>query len=150
MRRSLADARRPIVRDAVVIVVGDDDFKRAPILGGDGPAAPIGSPAEHEARLRATVGPGRVVGAHWPVCCGGLATLVVHHGAGESTLLDEPSLTRCILRAAAEESDPSFDAGLAEWSALLESVRQRCHGGDGISLFRCRRCGRVYGSYSEP
>jgi hypothetical protein len=39
---------------------------------------------------------------------------------------------------------------LQDWTHVLAEIRSGRNSGDGVNLFWCRMCGRVYGAYSEP
>lgn len=151
-RATDADRTRPIVNDCLVIPVSDDDRARAARLGGDGKdLPPAGTVATHEQLLFGTHGAGRVVGGHWPVCCDRLATLIFIHGAGEegNAVIDSGRADGCLLASVAEEAGQPLADAVADWNTLLKRVREHRHSGEGISLFHCRACGRVYGSYME-
>lgn len=148
-----ADAARAIVRDTVVLPASEAERTRAPVLDARSEAIPpAGGLAQHEEALGRTRGAGRVAGTFWPVCCDRLATLAFHHGAGRSldSLLDSGRLAESLLDAAAAEASLSTAAARADWAGLLDRIRSGRHSGEGVSLFRCRSCGRVYGAYSEP
>lgn len=152
-RANSADVGRHIVHDALITSVTQDDLKRAPKLEGDfGRLAPTGSLQDHERLLHGTTGPGRVAGAHWPVCCDRLATLVFIHGAGTDadTLIERGSIGGCLLASVIDAIGLPREDAMADWGALAERIRRRKHSGEGVTLFHCRACHRLYGSYSEP
>jgi hypothetical protein len=121
-----------------------------------GAAVPdAGTPWEMERMLDSTPGTGYIGSVLWPACCGRLSTLIRESPDAE------------MLGAVEKETGPLDDALLAAetgasgvlrrehtayqgWVETLALIRHGKHFGDGINLFQCRACGRVYGAQSEP
>jgi hypothetical protein len=148
-----ADAGERIVHGGLVGPVSESDRARAHRLASDaGALPPVGTLAAQERRLSETLGAGSVQGAHWPLCCDRLTTLVFLHGAGIDglVLIDRGGARGCLLASVAQAAGQALDEALTGWDALVEQVRRRRHSGEGMALFHCRACGRVYGAYAEP
>lgn len=139
-----------VIQEAKVVPVHPAAHVAAPVepLVVALPLPPPGTLATQEVRLAAVRGGGHVVGVEWPVCCDRLAVLHFHNGAGETldAALDAGILDDCLLR----EGAPAPSEDRAQWAEMMERVRKRKHSGEGMSVFRCAACGRLYGSWSMP
>ena len=137
----------PSVDAAILVVTDAEDRARAPVIEIDN-AEPIpasGSGAELEQQLRAPPLANSLL-MHcpsWPVCCDRLATLIGYD------LVDD-GFVEVLPRAyyVRAESEKWGDGGE---DAVMESSFEGGYDGflpDGVAVYHCRQCGRVYlGSY---
>jgi hypothetical protein len=89
----------------------------------------------------------------WPVCCERLTTLVMDQGGGMALEQLEAAagpLDDALTDAARGYHQDGPKAARVDWAKALDGVRSGRHGGDGLVVFHCRVCGRLYGSWCEP
>jgi hypothetical protein len=60
------------------------------------------------------------------------------------------NLEGVLLESHVEDGGGDLPELLQDWTHDLAEIRSGRHSGDGVNLFWCRMCGRVYGAYSEP
>jgi hypothetical protein len=153
--RDVQVAGKPI-SGALPTRVTDDDRRRAarrpPTAGAPLPVR--GTLEQHGALLASTPGLGYFSTVRWPVCCERLSTLISDGGTLDLRALERVagSLDHALTEAhlppgAADEERFAREGG---WTRTLAEMRAGEHGGDGIALFECRACGRVYGAYCHP
>jgi hypothetical protein len=146
-----------VVRPSVIPVT-DDDRDRAPVLPEPrGAVPPAGTVDEQLRRLRDTPGSGRIHSPVWPYCCERLATLIACQDGGERLAEIEASagpLDRAFLDGELDGwGGPGADRAALErqgWSAVLAGMRDGTHTGQGIAIYCCRACGRVYVASCAP
>lgn len=146
--------RNPI-REPLVVRVSEGDGQRAGRwrIEPEGAAPSSSNLADHEALLETTRGQGYVGQVRWPVCCDRLATLIMSSGTGHDLREIEReagNLNNALLESHVEDGGGDLPELLQDWSTNLAEIRSGRHAGDGVNLFWCRVCGRVYGAYSEP
>lgn len=157
LARRQAGLSGPVVRNPDVTEVSDDDRRRAPLMPAHGDCSPEGDRDAQHARLLGTPGAGSINSPVWPWCCRRLATLVSRHGGGDALARIEAhagALDRAYLDAelrswGGPEADIEGYRKLG-WSGVLEQMRSGEHSGEGINVFHCRACGRVYVASSGP
>ncbi len=148
------DGSSPI-RDFVLTVVSVNDVRRAPIMPvpPDVLVPPQGTLLEHEKLLNGTTGGGYIGMVRWPICDERLTTLLMESGSGIH-LADIESQTgpldQALLEVYTIDTTDTQDIVYRDWANKLQQMRLRKYGGDGINIFHCRTCGRIYGAYSEP
>ena len=135
------------ITDAWPAAVSADDHRRAKVAPVPAGALvpPPGTLGEHATLLDSTTGSGYLRSVRWPVCCDRLTTLrpcdlELERATGP---LDD-ALTD------AHGADGDLDELRGRWRDTLAQKRAGKHGGDGMELFQCRTCGRVYGATSRP
>lgn len=136
-------------------IVFENDRQRAPIVAvaSNLQIPPEGTLEQHRALLDSTRGGGYIGWVRWPICCRRLCTLIMAGGGRnrlESIEANTGPLDQVLLLDHAADEPGSWDAILHNWADQLRQIRIGKHGGDGVNLFQCRNCGRVYGAYSEP
>jgi len=148
---------RPI-QGPELIPVTPRDQARAPVLPIP-KNAPVPPTLDFVSALRAliqTAGPGQIRTPVWPQCCQRLATLVFRQGKGTPlvTLEAQGPLDQAYL-----EGELSTWGGAAAdrarllatgWREVLAMMRAGSHHGQGIHIYQCRACGRVYVASSGP
>jgi hypothetical protein len=164
------DALAPPITEPEVIVVTDADRARAPVGRplSFGPAPEPGTVDELRRRLLSTprLSNRGTECATWPVCCQRLSTLIWNEGMGPS--LAELEAAGPLDRAYLEEeirtgwgSPEAVAQGLREgYGPALRALRSKpgffallfgaVAGGDGINVFQCRTCGRLYVGSCHP
>ncbi|MEZ4270279.1 MAG: hypothetical protein R3C68_02215 [Myxococcota bacterium] len=137
----------------------DADRSRAPVAPipeGVQPS-PRGTLASLRKLLQSLPGPQSIRSAVWPICCGRLGTLISRQGGRKQLAhiesiagpLDQAYLEREIDDWGGPETDTQTlkDKG---WSDVLAGIRRGEHSGQGVNIFQCRGCGRVYVASSGP
>lgn len=150
----------PTIEHPELIPVEAEDLERAPrapVLQGV-PVPQPGSVAELVQQLATTPPASGVRSPSWPMCCGRLATLINHQGDGlpiERIEAQTGPLDRAFfvgdLRSnwnckTEDELAGARERGYAEnLSALRENGTV-----EGLVIFQCRACGRVYVGGCHP
>lgn len=144
----------PISQPILTVVTSADKSRaRKAVSVAHGLIPPAGSLDEHEALLDSTRGVGFIGSVRWPVCCHRLATLIMNCGGGiELGKLEAETgpLDDALLEAHVSDGRDPRAVVFRDWAEFLRQMRLGRHSGDGINMFQCRQCGRVYGAYSEP
>jgi hypothetical protein len=150
---------RPAIDQPMLVVVTDADRERVRSARlSEGEPAPVAAFSDQEALLLAT--PFAHYGVScptWPVCCSRLATLFWDQGAGpsfEEIERETGPLDRAYLEGELRQSSKPLEEArrLLEpgYQETLGTIREKRHGGDGILLFQCRACFRVYVASCHP
>ena len=157
----VADASDCPIHEPTVMTVSDHDRRRAPALprGLDEPVPPQANVDEMVLLLLST--PPSFLGLHdpvWPRCCQRPATLVNSQGRGRvlnaiearAGSLDRAYIEREIREGwgarTREELTDLLDKGFA---VQLREMRRR-GAADGVNIFHCRACGKVYVASCHP
>jgi hypothetical protein len=141
-----------VVQPEIVAATEGDRARvpKAPVPKG-AELPPEGTSQQQRDRLLATPGPTRIRTPVWPMCCERLAVLVAHRPT--SVRLGELEAVAGALDQAYLESElaswgsPGADrnALLARgWGEVLALVRGGQHDGEGLAIYQCRACGRMY------
>jgi len=141
-----------------LIAVGDEDRRRAPIHRSPGGAVPpAGTIDQQRTRLAQTPGRGKIHSPVWPYCCERLATVIACQGGrAELAAIEGASgpLDRAYLDGELDTwGGPGADRSAFKaqgWGAVLAGMREGTHSGEGISIYCCRACGRVYVASCAP
>ena len=163
-RRALLGS--PVVTDPDLIEVTDDDRRRAPTMPD---ASSCGERSglwprhratrtrdDHVRDLLATPGSGSINSAVWPLCCAALAMLIWRQGGRKDLLAIE---ARCgALDMAFLEGELASWGGSGSndefqehgWHDILELMRRGDHSGEGMNIFQCRGCARLYVASCGP
>lgn len=108
-------------------------------------------------RLLATPGRGSIMRANWPLCCERLATLI--SAQGDADALADIEARAGSLDLAHLEMEMSAWGGkrpgaqqeaAAGWAGILGCIRTGEHSGEGINVFQCRDCGRLFVGTCAP
>lgn len=158
-RTADADQERRALRDPRLYVVSRDDLRRAPVASIEsGARVPAWTTFEDNLRqLQALrLSSGGVLDPSWPMCCGRLATLINQEGHGR-TIANIESETGPLDLAFMEMEiwhdwapldqaalDSAFASGYGELFRELEGSSQ------GVLIFQCRACGRIYVGSCTP
>ena len=153
--RDVQEPGKPISDAWPTPVTGNDRRRAARRNVAEGqPPPPAGTLEEHRARLESTPGLGYLSSVHWPVCCERLGTLISESGSLDLELLEREagSLDRVLTEGHLPPgtSDGERFAREGTWQRTLAKMRAGTHSGDGVALFQCRACGRIYGAYCHP
>lgn len=140
----------PIYNFTLTPVTPDDRQRAKVALIPTNAAVPSeGTLETHECALRSTPGNGSLSWVRWPICCSRLSTLLSIDTLPE--LEDQVGpLDECLLEAHALDGPDDRATTFRDWASTLEQIRQKPHLSDGVCLFQCRNCGRLYGSYCAP
>jgi hypothetical protein len=145
---------KPISEAEPTLVTEDDRRRAGRGLAAPGQAAPAGDLQAHAALLESTPGVGYFAVVYWPVCCERLTTLISDGGTLDVVELErevgslDHVLTEVHLPPGSSDGERFNSEGA--WLRTLAAMRARKLSGDGIALFQCRSCGRVYGAYHHP
>jgi hypothetical protein len=141
---------RPI-HERTLTVVSAADRERAPVgaVPADAELPPVRTLDGHEKLLDSTHGGGFINLVRWPVCCRRLGTLL-SNGELNDIEAEVGPLDNSLIEAAIEDYlPPDRESAFRCWAVELAQVRGGRSGGDGMALFQCRSCGRIYGSSCE-
>lgn len=151
-------ANFPTIEHPQVVAVREEDREHARAAVPRGPAPPPGSLMEHVQLLATTPAASGVRAPIWPICCGRLATLVNHQGdgvpleeiEGETGPLDGGFLMGPTSRHSGGKNDAQLaDVMRRSYHESLSELRE--HGvAEGLVIFQCRACGRVYVGGCHP
>lgn len=153
-------ANFPTIEHPQVASVRDEDRERAPraTVPRGAPVPPPGPLAEQVQRLAATPAASGVRAPIWPLCCDRLATLTNHQGDGvpleviedEIGPLDGGFLVETLSSNSGGRTGPQLaDAMKRGYHESLSELRE--HGvAEGLVIFQCRACGRVYVGGCHP
>lgn len=152
-------APRPVVVRPELIAVEDSDRERAPTLAraANERLPPAGALEAQRRRLLQLKGSGGIHAPVWPVCCERLATLISAQGGKEVLDAIESQagpLDRAFLDAELRSwGGPEADVDAFRrvgWSDVLAGIRRGEHTGQGVNIFHCRACERVYVASCAP
>ena len=113
--------------------------------------------AKLENQLLETAGPFVLRSPCWPICCSQLAVLLSSQGKGIS-LKDLESENGPLDQAFLENELKTWGGPKAKleeyfsqgWSGILAEIREGAHSGQGINIFRCENCKRLYIGSCSP
>ena len=156
-----SDQKYPALRDPRLYVVSRDDLRRAPIaaveIGAKVPPWTTFS-ANQQQLQELTLDSGGVLDPSWPMCCGRLATLVNQEGYGrsigsieaETGSLDLAFMEMEIWHDWSPRDQEELDLAFATGYEDLFKELGRDDALQGILLFQCRACGRIYVGSCTP
>lgn len=158
-RTADADQERRALRDPRLYVVSRDDLRRAPVASIEsGARVPAWTTFEDNLRqLQALrLSSGGVLDPSWPMCCGRLATLINQEGHGrtianiesETGPLDLAFMEMEIWHDWAPLDQAALDSAFA--SGYSELFRELEGSSQGVLIFQCRACGRIYVGSCTP
>ena len=150
----------PTVEDFRVIVAGVEDRERAPraSLPSEAPSPPRGTIEEHERHLARTPPSVGIRSPTWPICCDQLTTLVNHQGEGtpleqietETGALDHAFLVEDLRQNWNCKTGPELAEAMRRgYGESLKCLREDGVA-EGIAVYQCRACGRVYVGGCHP
>ena len=148
-----------LVRSPTLTSANGQDHERVPRLSLK-PGLPVPPEMKAQPALRALAtmtGPSMICQPVWPYCCNRLATLISWQGgAADLTRIEQEAgpLDQAFLAeefaswgGGAEEQERFYQAG---WSEVLAMMRSGRHSGQGVNIFQCRACGRIYVASCAP
>lgn len=156
-----SDEKYPALRDPRLYVVSRDDLRRAPIasieLGAKVPPWATFN-ANQQQLQELTLESGGVLDPSWPMCCGRLATLINQEGHGrsigsieaETGPLDLAFMEMEIWHDWSPRNQEELDAAFAVGYRDLFKELGRDGALQGVLLFQCRACGRIYVGSCTP
>jgi hypothetical protein len=146
--------KTPIVSNLEVVEVTSDDLERVPLLhnvkifGIDTAHTQPLSKRDQINALRKTHSLGTIHNPTWPWCCERLGTLVEHHLKSEGLAIIEkecgPLEKAYLEREIASWPKDKQNESSTVWTPILQQIRQGRHEGQGVNIFACRLCQRVY------
>lgn len=150
----------PTIEHPDLIVVTAEDRDRAPLapIPPDAPLPRPGALEEHVCLLASTP---PSVGIHspiWPVCCDRLTTLVNHQGDGvpidyleaQTGSLDLAFLVEDLRRNWNCRSESELVEAMARGYGEILSFLREDGMAEGVAIYHCRSCGRVYVGGCHP
>lgn len=154
-----SDPERRALRDPRLYVISRDDLRRAPVASIEsGAKVPAWTTFEDNLRqLQALrLSSGGVLDPSWPMCCGRLATLINQEGYGrtiasieaETGPLDLAFMEMEIWHDWAPLDQDALDSAFA--SGYGELFRELEGSSQGVLVFQCRACGRIYVGSCTP
>jgi len=159
--QSSESVERPALRDPRLFVVTRDDQRRAPtIVVEEGSKVP--SWATYDANLAELgtlrVRSGGVLDPSWPMCCGRLATLINQEGEGRSLLsieaeggaLDLAFMEMEIWHDWAPQDQNAVESAFRTGYEDLFTQLGKDGPLEGVLLFQCRACERIYVGSCTP
>lgn len=155
------DQERPALRDPRLYIVSRDDLRRAPV-GSIETGAEVPAWTTFDVNLRQLqalrLSSGGLLDPSWPMCCGRLATLINQEGYGRSIAsieaetgpLDLAFMEMEIWHDWAPQDQRALDAAFAGGYGELFQELGREDALQGVLLFQCRACGRIYVGSCAP